>query len=83
MVSDRGSENADAASENVTECLSIFAAALSGLHSKLITANTQAAAVCFIALTNLCGLLQFVGIYAGFASTQVLADLYSVAAGVA
>jgi len=52
-------------------------------HSKLITANTQAAAVCFIALTNLCGLLQFVGIYAGFASTQVLADLYSVAAGVA
>ena len=83
MVTDSGSENADAASENVTECLSIFAAALSGSHSKLITANTQAASVCFMALTNLSGLLRFVGIHAGFANTQVHASPYSAAAGVA
>lgn len=41
MVSDSGSANADAASENETECFFRFDDALSGSHSKLIIAMTE------------------------------------------
>jgi len=41
MVSDSGSANADATSENETECLSRFDDALSVSNSKLIIAVTE------------------------------------------